>query len=240
MSRKRGCAIDVDSLNHSYHRGSSTTQILQNVSLNVAAGEMVALIGRSGSGKSTLLNLISGLEPITSGDVKLNQQSIGQLDDSERTRRRGREIGFIYQSFNLIPTLTINDNIALPLALAGATVKEQRLRLPPMLDAVGLSERGNDYPDRLSGGEQQRVAIARALIHYPALILADEPTGNLDAQSGRLVLDLLIKLVKERHSAMLLVTHSAEVASIADRVLELDQAQVSTVDSSKLIGSSAW
>lgn len=240
MSSKRDCAIDVDGLSHSYHRGTATTQILHNVTLSVAAGEMVALIGRSGSGKSTLLNLISGLEPITSGDVALNQQSIGQLGDSERTRLRGREIGFIYQSFNLIPTLTINDNIALPLALAGVSVKEQHLKLPPLLEAVGLGERGNDYPDRLSGGEQQRVAIARALIHRPALILADEPTGNLDAQSGRHVLDLLIKLVKEQDSAMLLVTHSAEVASIADRVLELDQTKVNTVDSNKLTGSSAW
>jgi len=240
VSGQRVWAMNVDGLSHRYSTGSSTTQILQNVSLSVAAGEMVALIGRSGSGKSTLLNLISGLEPITEGDVQLNQRSIGQLNDSERTRLRGRKIGFIYQSFNLIPTLTVNDNIALPLALAGVPVREQRLRLPVLLDAVGLAERGSDYPDRLSGGEQQRVAIARALIHRPALILADEPTGNLDAQSGRQILDLLIKLVKEHDSALLLVTHSAEVARIADRVLELHQAQVNAVDPTRLIGSSAW
>lgn len=240
VSETRRCAIDVANLSHCYNSGSATTQILQNVSLQVDAGEMVALIGRSGSGKSTLLNLISGLEPISQGDVKLNQRSIGQLGDAERTRLRGREIGFIYQSFNLIPTLSINDNITLPLALAGVSVKEQELRLPPLLDVVGLAKRGTDYPDRLSGGEQQRVAIARALIHRPALILADEPTGNLDAQSGRLVLDLLVKLVREQDSALLLVTHSVEVASIADRILELDQSQVNAVAPGQLHGGSAW
>jgi len=235
-----GCAIDVSNLSHQYTGAATSTQILDKVSLQVAAGEMVALIGRSGSGKSTLLNLISGLEPILDGDVTLNQRSIGRLDDSERTRLRGRDIGFIYQSFNLIPTLTIRDNIALPLALAGVAMKEQQRRLPGMLQAVGLAERGLDYPDRLSGGEQQRVAIARALIHQPALILADEPTGNLDAQSGRQVLDLLITLVKEQKSALLLVTHSAEVARIADRVLELDLAQIKSVDANRLLGASAW
>lgn len=240
MSAEPDCAIDVSELSHHYVSAATSTQILDKVSLQVAAGEMVALIGRSGSGKSTLLNLISGLEPIIDGDVTLNQRSIRQLDDSERTRLRGRDIGFIYQSFNLIPTLTIRDNIALPLALAGVALKEQQQRLPGMLEAVGLAERGLDYPDRLSGGEQQRVAIARALIHQPALILADEPTGNLDAQSGRQVLDLLITLVKEQKSALLLVTHSAEVASIADRVLELDLARIKSVDANRLLGASAW
>ena len=240
MSDTRRCAIDVNNLSHCYHSGSATTQILQNVSLQIYAGEMVALIGRSGSGKSTLLNLIGGLEPIGEGAVLLNQRSIRELNDAERTRLRGRDIGFIYQSFNLIPTLSINDNIALPLALAGMSIKEQELRLPPLLDAVGLAKRGKDYPDRLSGGEQQRVAIARALIHRPALILADEPTGNLDAQSGRRVLDLLVKLVREQESALLLVTHNVEVASIADRVLELDQAQIRAVESGQLHGASAW
>jgi putative ABC transport system ATP-binding protein len=206
----------------------------------VGAGESVALIGRSGSGKSTLLNLVSGLEPIINGEVWLDGRALSQLDDSQRTRLRGREIGFIYQAFNLIPTLSVEDNITLPLALANMPVREQSARLHELLPAVGLAGRGKDYPDRLSGGEQQRVAIARALIHRPALILADEPTGNLDAQSGRQALALLQKLVNEQNSALLLVTHSVEVASIAERVLILDQSGIHPVSSGELNTSSAW
>lgn len=200
----------------------------------------MALIGRSGSGKSTLLNLVSGLEPIINGEVWLDGRALSQLDDSQRTRLRGREIGFIYQAFNLIPTLSVQDNITLPLALANMPSREQSARLNELLPAVGLAGRGKDYPDRLSGGEQQRVAIARALIHRPALILADEPTGNLDAQSGRQALALLQKLVNEQNSALLLVTHSVEVASIAERVLILDQSGIHPVSSSELNNSSAW
>lgn len=206
----------------------------------MGAGESVALIGRSGSGKSTLLNLVSGLEPIINGEVWLDGRALSQLDDSQRTRLRGREIGFIYQAFNLIPTLSVQDNITLPLALANMPSREQSARLNELLPAVGLAGRGKDYPDRLSGGEQQRVAIARALIHRPALILADEPTGNLDAQSGRQALALLQKLVNEQNSALLLVTHSVEVASIAERVLILDQSGIHPVSSSELNNSSAW
>lgn len=242
MSNKRieACAIAVEALSHAYTSGGSSTQILNKVSLSVQAGSCVALIGRSGSGKSTLLNLISGLEPITDGEVRLNGQAMSLLDDNGRTRLRGREIGFIYQAFNLIPTLSVRDNVALPLALAGVPAKEQTQRLASLLKAVGLANRADDYPDRLSGGEQQRVAIARALIHRPSLILADEPTGNLDAQSGRQVLDLLASLVDEQGAAMLLVTHSAEVASVASEVLVLNQAQLCAVDLTELGASSAW
>jgi len=200
----------------------------------------VALIGRSGSGKSTLLNLISGLEPIQTGDVQLNQQALSALNDSQRTRLRGTQIGFVYQAFNLIPTLNVADNISLPLALAHVNSAEQRSRLNDMLNAIGLSGRGNDFPDQLSGGEQQRVAIARALIHRPALILADEPTGNLDAVSGRLVLELLNELVDSHDSALLLVTHSGEVAAVADRVLLLDQGDIKTLETHELGNSAAW
>ena len=162
------------------------------------------------------------------------------MNDKQRTQLRGTQIGFVYQAFNLIPTLSVADNISLPLALANVKVAEQRTRLEDMLQTIGLGGRDKDYPDQLSGGEQQRVAIARALIHRPALILADEPTGNLDAVSGRLVLKLLNELVDAHNSALLLVTHSAEVAAVADRVLRLDQGDIKTVEKHELSNSAAW
>lgn len=233
-------AIVVEDLSHSYTTGRTTTAILSHISLAVSAGESVALIGRSGSGKSTLLNLISGLEPLVTGDVQLEGNSMSLLDDSGRTRLRGRKIGFIYQAFNLIPTLNVAENIALPLALSSVATAEQKTRVNEILSAVALQSRGEDYPDTLSGGEQQRVAIARALVHSPALILADEPTGNLDANSGRQVLGLLRELVDQQQAALLLVTHSVEVASVADRVLVLDQGCVTQMSREELSASPAW
>ncbi len=233
-------AIAVEALSHSYTSGNTSTRILSDLSFHVDAGQTVALIGRSGSGKSTLLNLISGLEPIVDGEVNIGGRPLSGLSDSQRTRLRGTQIGFIYQAFNLIPTLSVGDNIALPLALANVELKEQKSRLATLLEAIGLSDRGNDFPDQLSGGEQQRVAIARALIHRPALILADEPTGNLDALSGRMVLNLLTELVSEQQSALLLVTHSNEVASVADEVLLLEQGNISTLNKQELGASAAW
>lgn len=233
-------AIVVDQLSHSYLSGGTLVPILDNVQMCVNHGHSVALIGRSGSGKSTLLNLISGLEPIKDGNVVLNGQSITTLDDRRRTLLRGREIGFIYQAFNLIPTLSVSDNIALPLVLAGMHRSQRRDRLLAMLDAVELNGRGDDFPDRLSGGEQQRVAIARALIHRPSLILADEPTGNLDAASGSQVLAMLFNLVKEVDSALLLVTHSVEVAKRADSLQMLDKARIRAVTPEALTNSIVW
>lgn len=240
MTAAQDSAIAVRGLSHSIHNGTRETRILHQVELDVKRGQSVALIGRSGSGKSTLLNLISGLEPIQQGEVWLDGDPISALSDSQRTRQRGRDIGFIYQAFNLIPTLSVGDNISLPLALAGTDTHERHSRLHKLLELTGLSGRGDDYPDRLSGGEQQRVAIARALIHRPALILADEPTGNLDAQSGRQVLTLLTDLVEQEGSALLLVTHSLEVAAVADRVTVLEQAGVRPIRQDELNHSSAW
>lgn len=233
-------AIVVDQLSHRYLSGGTLVPILDNVDLFVNHGHSVALIGRSGSGKSTLLNLISGLEPIKAGNVILNGQSINALNDRHRTLLRGREIGFIYQAFNLIPTLSVSDNITLPLVLAGMHRSQRRDRLSAMLAAVELNGRGDDFPDRLSGGEQQRVAIARALIHRPSLILADEPTGNLDAASGSQVLAMLFNLVKELDSALLLVTHSVEVAKRADSLQMLDKARIRAVTPKALTNSIVW
>lgn len=233
-------AIKVENLSHTYTSGQTGTTILNNVSFAVQPGQTVALIGRSGSGKSTLLNLISGLEPVQSGNVLIDGVLLSDLSDSQRTRLRGRSIGFIYQAFNLIPTLSVMDNVGLPLALANIPNKKQRKLVTTTLEDVGLATRGNDFPDQLSGGEQQRVAIARALVHRPALILADEPTGNLDAASGRKVLQLLRDLVSEQNSALLLVTHSNEVASVADQVLLLEQGEVNFMSSDDLGSSATW
>jgi len=233
-------AITVENLSHGYTTGTQQATILDQACFNVAEGQTVALIGRSGSGKSTLLNLISGLEPIQSGEVMLKGNALGKLNDSDRTRLRAAKIGFVYQSFNLIPTLTIADNISLPLALQGVARKKQHERVDDLLSTIGLENRGLDFPDQLSGGEQQRVAIARALIHRPTLILADEPTGNLDASSGRMALDLLQQQVEEQNASLLLVTHSSEVASVADKVLLLDQAQVQTLDTGALANNATW
>lgn len=172
--------------------------------------------------------------------MHIGDHALSMMNDSQRTRLRGTQIGFVYQAFNLIPTLTVEDNIALPLALSNVSQKEQREKINASLQNVGLQNRGGDFPDQLSGGEQQRVAIARALIHKPALILADEPTGNLDAQSGRLVLELLTELVDEQSSSLLLVTHSHEVASVADKILLLDQGNITSLNKTDLSGSAAW
>lgn len=233
-------AVHVESLTHAYSRASTQSVILDAVDMLVPSGKSVALTGRSGSGKSTLLNLISGLEPITSGNISINGRSLLSLNDRERTRLRGQHIGFIYQAFNLIHTLSVKDNVALPLALSGVSNKQAYARVSELLDAVGLAGRQDDYPDRLSGGEQQRVAIARALIHKPALILADEPTGNLDANSGRQVMQLLSKLVSEQHAAMLLVTHSQEVARSADSALVLSAGKVHKLEPAALEQGAAW
>lgn len=233
-------AVSIHQLHHAYNRATNPRTIVDDLSLAVVPGETVAIVGRSGSGKSTLLNIIGGLEPVQQGKVHVLGQSLTDLNDSQRTALRRTHIGFIYQAFNLIPTLNVADNITLPLALAGITANKRNAILQPLLDAVGLEGRGEDYPDVLSGGEQQRVAIARALIHKPAIVLADEPTGNLDAQSGRRILALLEALVSEQGSSLLLVTHSLEVARIADRALIMTAGQLEPAQESHINGSLAW
>jgi len=233
-------AVAIRRLHHAYNRSTTARTIVNDLTLSIEAGETVAIVGRSGSGKSTLLNIIGGLEPVQTGSVSLLGHSLSELNDSQRTALRRTSIGFIYQAFNLIPTLNVGDNITLPLALAGITAKKRNEVLAPLLDAVGLKDRSADYPDILSGGEQQRVAIARALIHKPAIVLADEPTGNLDALSGRKILSLLESLVSEQQSSLLLVTHSLEVARIADRVLIMTNGKLETAQESHINGSLAW
>jgi putative ABC transport system ATP-binding protein len=207
-----------------YHEGGRRHVVLRGVAMDVGRGELLALLGPSGSGKSTLLNLIAGLDTPDAGTITLAGTELTRLDERARTLHRRRDIGFVFQFFNLIPTLTVAENVRLPLELNGAT--NARARAAALLDRVGLGRRLDAYPDRLSGGEQQRVALARALVHEPALVLADEPTGNLDADAGARVLDLLEELTRERQATLLLVTHAAEAAARADRVLTLRAGRV--------------
>ena len=201
-------------------------RILENVDFRLEAGEVVALLGRSGSGKSTLLNLLAGIDAADGGSVQIEGRNLASLDDRSRTLFRRRHIGFIYQFFNLVESLTALENVALPLELNGAGRSSALTGAAGMLAAVGLEDRGHHLPDQLSGGEQQRVAVARALVHGPDLVLADEPTGNLDLATGRRILRLLQDQVTERGTTLLLVTHSDEVADCARRVLVLEDGRL--------------
>jgi len=193
----------------------------QNVSLEIRRGEMLAIMGPSGSGKSTLLHVLGGIEPPSSGDIWIEGQNIAELSDRDRTLLRRRRIGFIFQSFNLVPTLTVSENVALPLILDGVASRDAASRALASLQRVGLSDRLSHLPTQLSGGEQQRVAIARALVIKPALVLADEPTGNLDSARGRDITLMLRDVAHENHQTVVVVTHDLRVASHADRLIVL-------------------
>ena len=218
-------AVDVAKLSHRYDTTSSRP-ILNDLTLTVTKGETLALVGASGSGKSTLLNLVGGLETVQTGAVKVFNEHVHSANEITRTTLRRETIGFVYQAFNLIPTLSVVDNVKLPLALAGVPKDEQKNRIEKLLDTIGLKDRQHAFPDALSGGEQQRVAIARAVVHQPPLLLADEPTGNLDATTGQQVMTLLQALVAEHDTTLLMVTHSHKVAERADRVLALHDGQL--------------
>lgn len=213
------CFLCLEQLSKSYQEGSQVRIVLQEACAAINRGEFVAIVGKSGSGKSTLLNLISGIDRIDAGQIYLDGHELTGMDERERTIFRRRNIGFIFQFFNLIPTLTVLENVTLPLELNGETPAAARRRALPLLEAVGLPDRLNAFPDRLSGGEQQRIAIARALVHDPQLVLADEPTGNLDEETGWQVLELLDRLTRKSGKNLIMVTHSREAARYADRVL---------------------
>jgi putative ABC transport system ATP-binding protein len=195
--------------------------LFRNLSLSVAAGELVAIVGESGSGKSTLLNMAAGLDSYDEGQILIGGEDLARLDDRGLTDLRRRRIGFVFQAFHILPYLTLRRNVALPLALAAGDTRKIAARADAMLDLVGLGSRGDDYARDLSGGELQRIAIARALIHQPALILADEPTGNLDSETAARILRLFADSTRKSGSAGLLVTHSVAAAAIADRTLVL-------------------
>ena len=219
-------AVELFGVEKGYVEAGQRHVLFSGLDWRVEAGQRVALLGQSGSGKSTLLALIGALERPDRGRILLGGRSIEAASETERARLRRRRIGFVFQAFNLVPTLTVLENLLLPLDLDGRADKGARERARGLLSAVGLSEREQSYPDRLSGGEQQRVAVARALVGEPELVLADEPTGNLDADSGELVLELFRGLLAERGVTLILATHSARAAAAAQQRLRLERGRL--------------
>jgi len=202
-----------------YDTGTNRVEALRKVSVSLKHGEMVAVMGQSGCGKTTLLNCLSGLDDITSGEVLIHGQPLSQMSDYDLTSLRGSQLGFIFQSFNLLPVLTAVENVELPLLMAGNPPREARAKALEALDAVGLADRDGHLPAELSGGQLQRVTIARSFVHDPAVIFADEATGNLDSQTSDEIINLLLNLNAERGVTMLLVTHDSEIAERCSRVL---------------------
>ena len=223
-----GPILEARDLKKSYPLGETTVEALRGVSLSVAAGEFVALMGPSGSGKSTLLQLLGGLDRPTSGDVILEGEVISELSDDRATRLRRDRTGFVFQSFNLIPLLDVTENVALPFTIAGQDPShgEIALRIREVIELVDLNGKEHHKPDQLSAGEQQRVAVARALVTRPALLFADEPTGNLDYTTGTEILDALWRSCEERHQTIVLVTHDSKAAAYADRVLVVGDGRI--------------
>lgn len=204
-----------------YMLGKVAVEALRGVNMEVRCGEFIAIMGPSGSGKTTLLNIIGTLDRPTTGKVYIDGQDITPLSDRELTELRRRKIGFVFQFYNLIPTLTALENVELPMQIAGVNFREARERAMKLLEIVGLKERMHHRPDELSGGEQQRVAIARALANRPSIILADEPTGDLDSKTGMEIVELLYRLSREEHVTVIVATHDPMVANFADRILLL-------------------
>jgi len=211
--------VELAGVTKTYREGDRDQTVLRDVDATVARGELVVVVGRSGSGKSTLLNLIGGIDQPTAGEIVVDGVPLTGVSEEARTRFRRGRIGFVFQFFNLIPTLTVAENLLLPLELNGRTGVAARRTALQRLEEVGLADRAAAFPERLSGGEQQRVAVARALVHDPLLVLADEPTGNLDLETGRQVLELLDRLTRQAKKTMVMATHSREVVGLADRVL---------------------
>jgi putative ABC transport system ATP-binding protein len=216
--------IDLSNLSMSYELETGRLNVLSGVDISIEDGETVAIIGPSGSGKTTLLLLLAGLEQPQGGTIKLNGVSLNDLDADALADLRRDNLGIIFQSFHLIPSLTALGNVSLPLEIAGKDNARERART--MLEKVGLAERASHYPSQLSGGEQQRVAIARALVHSPKLVLADEPTGNLDIRTGARIIDILFSLNADADSTLVLVTHDEEIARRCRRVLRLHEGKL--------------
>jgi putative ABC transport system ATP-binding protein len=217
--------IDVRDLVKVIENPPARVEILKGISFSVPRGQFVAIMGASGSGKSTLLGLLAGLDTVTSGSILLDGVEISRMKEDKLARLRGEKIGFVFQSYQLVPTLTAEENILLPAELSGRN-GGSRARARELLSRVGLSNRGHHYPVQLSGGEQQRVALARAFVTQPPILMADEPTGNLDSANGQHVLDLLLQLNREEKTTLVLVTHDRRLAEYADRIITLRDGNV--------------
>ena len=213
--------IDVWELRKTYRVGDVAVEVLKGIDLSIAAGEFLAVMGPSGSGKSTLLYLIGGMERPTSGTVTIKDHDVAAMDDRAASLLRRREVGFVFQFYNLIPNLNVEENLLLPAMLDGATPDGRRRALDEILAAIGLTHRRRHTPRELSGGEQQRVAIGRALMNRPDIILADEPTGNLDSGTGAEVMELLVRINRDLGRTIVLVTHAAEAAAHAQRIVQV-------------------
>ncbi len=223
---QNGALIQMENVTKLYGQGAQATKALDGVTLTIDAGEFVSVMGPSGSGKTTLLNVIAGLDDITGGRVLLGGRDLSKLKDHELADMRLQHVGFVFQSFYLLPAFTVEENVSWPLEFAGYRHREVKERVLEALEQVGMEGKEKRYPGDLSGGEQQRVAIARALATWPSIILADEPTGNLDSKTGQRILDLLRRLNEERRVTVVMVTHNAYAATYGDRTIELHDGRV--------------
>ena len=215
--------IQLAGVSKQFAEGGKSRKVLDNIDFDIEKGEIVIMFGRSGSGKSTLLNLISGIDNVDSGDITVNGLNISRMNERETTLFRRKHIGIVFQFFNLIPTLTVIENLLLPLELNNIKNKGRCMEL---LEQVGLADRAGTYPDVLSGGEQQRIAVARALVHDPDIILADEPTGNLDLKTGESIINLLDELVRKRRKTMIMATHGKELIGLADKIITIRDGKI--------------
>lgn len=218
--------ILVKDLYKVYGKGENRVEALRGVDLSVKDGEFLAILGPSGSGKTTLLNCLSGVDSPTRGEIYFNGVAFHSLSEEEKTEFRAKHMGFIFQFFNLVPVLTVIENVELPLKILGVNHKESKERAYEMIKRVGLSDKANRFPSQLSGGEQQRVAIARALVHEPNIVWADEPTGNLDSETGSMIIELLDRMRIERGTTLVVVTHDERIAKKADRVLTMRDGRI--------------
>ncbi|MBR3118126.1 ABC transporter ATP-binding protein [Oceanobacillus profundus] len=225
--------IKVNNLTKSFIQGQARTQVLKGVDLHVEEGEFVAIMGPSGSGKSTLLQLLGGLDIPTEGDILINQNNLSEMTEKERTIFRRKYIGFIFQNYQLLPTLNVEENIAFPLHADGSLTKEKYQFILELLDSVGLKELGRKRANLLSGGQQQRVAIARALVNNPSVLLADEPTGNLDRNKAEEILGLIARFNRESNQTIIMVTHDIFAAGFADRIILFKDGVIDQVISRK-------
>lgn len=220
--------LKADNLVKIYGQGENEVKALNNVSLEIEEGEFVSIVGSSGSGKSTLLNMLGGLDRLTSGDIYINNKKLGDMKDEELTIFRRRNIGFIFQNYNLVPILNVYENIVLPIELDGMKIDEEYI--DSIINILGLSQKLTNMPNNLSGGQQQRVAIARAIATKPAIILADEPTGNLDSKTGMDVIGLLKMTSQKFNQTIVMITHNEEIAQLADRIIRIEDGKIARGD----------